>query len=452
MSNTSYFSRSQHSISDYTQWIDTVFLYNQYPPAGDYASAYFQDRQDNFTQEFRISSPDPQARFTWNAGLFYSHAHENTTETILDPALAPALGLPGLPQGLTYSQPVFSLIDKQIALFGEVNFKFTDTLNFTAGVRASKMDYAGVAQESGILLGGLVVNSSNSASAKPVTPRFVLNYQPSRDSLYYVSAAKGFRPGGVNTELPTACTAGLPAPIPRTFDPDSLWQYEIGTKQTLLDHRLQVNGAIYYLQWKNIQQFVYLTCGLGFVPNLGDVTGKGGDIELTWRASEDLTIGLNGSYTDSYFNGTVGLSSVGSTLNLVSGGDHLPASPWNVSADMEYVINEMDRKPYLRLDYQYATAQRSLPPYLDPNNAPNSDTTLPGLPEIRILSVRAGVRFSGLDLSAYVQNALDYHTPSFVSRDLATSAANGYPYNFVTNYFGRGYAPRTYGVTVTYRY
>jgi hypothetical protein len=112
----------------------------------------------------------------------------------------------------------------------------------------------------------------------------------------------------------------------------------------------------------------------------------------------------------------------------------------------------MDRKPYLRLDYQYATAQRSLTPYLDPNNAPNSDTTLPGLPEIRILSVRAGVRFSGMDLSVYAQNALDYHTPTFVSRDLATSALNGYPYNFVTNYFGHGFAPRTYGVTATYRY
>jgi len=452
VSNTSYFSRSQHSTSDYTQWIDTVFLYNQYPPIGDYASAYFQDRQDNFTQEIRLSSVDPQARFTWNGGLFYSHAKENTTETIIDPQLAPDLGLPPLPGGLIYSQPVFSMVDKQIALFGEVNFKFTDTLNFTAGVRASKIDYTGVAQESGLLLGGLVVNSTNSASDKPVTPRFVFNYQPSHESLYYASAAKGFRPGGVNTQLPTACTAGLPAAIPSTFNPDSLWQYELGTKQTLLDHRLQVNASIYYLQWKNIQQFVYLVCGLGFVPNLGDVTGKGGDIEISWRATEDLTFGLNGAYTDSYFNGTVALASAGEAVNLVSQGDHLPASPWNVSANLEYVFNQVEKKPYLRLDYQYATPQRSLTPYLNQNNAPNSDTTLPGLPEIRILSVRAGVRFNGLDLSLFAQNALDYHTPFFVSRDLATSPANGYPYDFTTNYFGRGYEPRSYGVTATYRY
>jgi iron complex outermembrane recepter protein len=452
VSNTSYFSRDQHSTSDYTQWIDTVFLYNQYPPVGDYASAYFQDRQDNFTQEIRLSSVDPSARFTWNGGLFYSHAHENTTETIIDPSLAPDLGLEPLPGNVIYHQPVFSMTDEQFALFGEVNYKFTDTFNFTAGVRASRIQYTGVAQETGLLLGGLVVNSTNSATEKPVTPRFVFNYQPSRDSLYYASAAKGFRPGGVNTQLPTVCTADLPAAIPNTYNSDSLWQYELGTKQTLLDHRLQVNGAIYYLQWKNIQQFVYLTCGLGFVPNLGDVTGKGGDIEIAWRATDDLTLGLNGAYTDSYYNHTVALSSAGEAVNLVTEGNHLPASPWNISADMEYVFNAIEKKPYLRLDYQYATAQNSLTPYLDANNAPNSDTTLPGLPEIRVLSVRGGIRFDGMDLSLYAQNALNYHTPTFVSRDLATSPENGYPTNFVTNYFGRGYAPRSYGLTVTYHY
>jgi iron complex outermembrane receptor protein len=460
VSNTSYFSRSQHSISDYTQWIDTVFVGNQFPPVGDYASAYFQDRQDNFTQEIRLSSVDPTAQFTWNGGVFFSHVHENTTETIIDPQLAPDLGLAPLPGGLVYSQPQFSMLDKQIAAFGEVNVKFTDTVNFTAGVRASKIDYTGVARESGLLLGGLVVNGTHSGSDKPLTPRFVLNYQPSRDSLYYASAAKGFRPGGVNTELPTACTASLPAAVPATFNSDSLWQYEIGTKQTLLDHRLQVNASVYYLQWKNIQQFVYLTCGLGFVPNLGEVTGKGGDIEISWRATDDLTFGLNGAYTDSYYDGTVALASAGEAVNLVTQGDHLPASPWNVSANMEYVFNGVDKKPYLRLDYQYATAQNSLTPYLNQNNAPNSDTTLPGLPEIRILAVRAGMRFSGLDLSLYVQNALDYHTPLFVSRDLATSPANGYPGpapgfagdNFDTNYFGHGSVPRTYGLTATYRY
>ena len=33
----------------------------------------------------------------------------------------------------------------------------------------------------------------------------VLNYQADRDTLYYASAAKGFRPGGINSRLPNNC-------------------------------------------------------------------------------------------------------------------------------------------------------------------------------------------------------------------------------------------------------
>jgi hypothetical protein len=143
---------------------------------------------------------------------------------------------------------------------------------------------------------------------------------------------------------------------------------------------------------------------------------------------------------------------------LVSNGDHLPASPWNIDMSGEYVWHAFDKKPYVRLDYQFATAQRSLIPFLDPANVPNDDPTLQGLPEIRILDVRAGVRFSGMDLSLFVHNALGYHTPIFTSRDLATTALNGYVsatgsvVDFDTNYFGRGLAPRTYGMTLTYSF
>ncbi len=448
VSNTSYFSRHQHSNSDYTQWINTVFFADQF----DYtqtASSYLEDRQDNFAQEIRASSVDQAARFTWTAGVFYSKANENTTQTIHDPSFTANFGLPPEPGDIIYTQPQFRIIDKQISLFGETNYKFTEYLNFTAGVRLSKLEYTGYAQESGPIISGLEVDSSNEGSEKPVTPRFVLNYQPSKDSLYYASAAKGFRPGGVNAALPPQCTADLGAPISNTYKSDSLWQYELGSKQTLLDNRLQVNGAIYYLKWQNIQQFVYLNCSLGFVPNLASVTGKGGDIEFNWRPIDDLTLGLNGSYTDSYFDHTVTLG----TTNLVTSGDHLPASPWELSASGEYVFSGIERRPYLRLDYQYATAQHSLIPYLDPANAPNTDTTVPGLPQIKILSLRAGVRFGGMDLSLYAVNALNYHTPTYVTRENATTPLNGYPYNYDTNYFGRNaIAPLTYGVTLSYRY
>ena len=456
VSNTSYFSRQQHSVSDYTQWISTVFLFNQYPPVGDASSAYFTDHQNNFAQELRLSSADPAAPLQWTAGLFYLHANENSTEFINSPD---ACTVPGLPctmgTNIAYLQPRFSTIDRQKAAFGEVSYKLSSMFKLTAGLRYSKLDYSGLVQEfeQGIF-GGSSVNTASSGSDKPLTPRFVFDYTPDSDTLFYASAAKGFRPGGINTQLPPPCTVGLP-PLPTTFSSDSLWQYEIGTKDTLLDRRLQVSASAYYIKWKNIQQFVYLVCGLGFDYNLGQLTGKGGDIEIDWRVTPDLTLGFTAAYTDSAFDGPISLAGV---YPLVSNGDHLQASPWNTDLNLEYVWNALARKPYIRLDYQFATAQHSLVPYLDPANHPNDDPTLPGLPQIRVLDIRAGVRFSGLDLSLFVHNALDYHTQIFASRDLATTALNGYAaangsvVNFDNNYFARGLPPRTYGVTMTYRF
>jgi len=454
VSNTSYYARTQHSESDYTQWISTVFLFNQYPPEGDTSTAYFTDHQNNVSEEIRFSSVDASSKLQWTAGLFYLHAHENSTEFINSADACPVPADCG-PDNLAYSQPEFSVVDKQFAVFGELTYKFTQVFSATAGLRYSKLDYTGVVKEQQFgIFGNQVVDTTSSGSNRPVTPRFVLNYTPDPDSLYYASAAKGFRPGGINTQLPPQCTVGLPG-TPETFNPDSLWQYEIGAKNTLADHRLQVSGALYYIDWKNIQQFVYLVCGLGFNFNLGDVTGKGGELEVNWRATNDLTLGLIAAYTVASYDSNVPLTP---TDQIVAKGDHLQVSPWNLDLNAEYVWNGLSRHPYLRLDYQYATAQNSLVPFQNPANAPNSDPTLPGLPEIKILDVRGGLRFSGLDLSLFIHNALNWHTPIFVSRDLATTAGNGYvgptgqEVNFVTNYFGRGYVPRTYGVTALYRF
>ena len=456
-SNTSYFSRQQHSVSDYSQWFDTVFFLDEYPPVGQVNTSYFTDHQNNFNEEIRLSSVDSNSRLQWTAGLFYTHTNEDSTEYVVSQAACPsafpcATNVPGLPAGeVTYIQPRFSMLDKQAAIFGEVNWKFTDVLKLTAGLRYSDLQYFGVVQEQEQgLFGALNVNTPSSGSSRPVTPRFVLNYQPNTDTLVYASAAKGFRPGGINTTLPDACFGGTgvsPAAAAAPFSSDSLWQYEIGTKDSLFDHRMTVKAAIYYIKWKNIQQFIYLACGLGIDYNTGEVTGKGGDLEIQWRPLDALTLGITASYTDSSFDDNVVL---GASDTVVTAGDHLQASPWNLDLTGEYVWTASDVKPYLRLDYQFATPQRSLIPYTDPANGANSDFTLPGLPEIRVLNLRAGVRLNGVDVSLFANNVLNYHTPIFVSRDF-NAPAYGLP-NLDTNYFGRGYAPRTVGITGTYRF
>ncbi len=491
-SNTSYYNRNQQGTSDYTQylratWASFYELANTFPEHGDKGYATFQDTQRNFYQEFRLASSDPNARIVWSTGLFYSHLKENVPESIFDPTLdsqvtnyttavygspspvcSPAQPCPG---GLIFNGPVDQVIDKQIAIFGDVNFKITDTFKATVGLRLSKLDYSGSVWQTGPFLGTTLVQQSSN-SEKPVTPKAVLSWQPDRDNLLYVSGSKGFRPGGPNIGVGDICSGSLGAlgisQVPGKFSSDSLWSYEIGGKNTFLDHRLQVNTSLFYIDWRNIQQNVYLpSCGEQFTANLGKARSEGGEIEVLYKPLETLTLDLTAAYTDARLTKTSCAGSLtlegdacaggGTTAApIASDGDALLGAPWSFTASAEYHLPEWQgRTPYVRVDYQYQTAQRSLLQGQDSRNA-LYDPTIPGLPVIHDLSLRAGLRFSGMDFSVYANNVTNTHPQEFLSRDIAVTPPPGSPYSDADQtdklYFGRGVRPRTIGVTATYRY
>jgi outer membrane receptor protein involved in Fe transport len=495
ISNTSFYDRNQKATSDYTQYLRATWnsfgeLANVYPSPGDNGYALFQDDQRNFYQEFRLASNDTNARIVWNAGLFFSHLSENVPESIIDPTLnsevlafsgpnpfVPVCAPPTLPcpNGLIFNGPLDKVVDKQIAAFGEVAFKITDTFKATAGLRVSKLDYSGSVNETGPFLGTTIVTTS-SATEKPVTPKAVLSWQPDRDDLVYASASKGFRPGGPNVGVSyLLCGTNLAAlglsQVPPQFSSDSLWSYEIGSKNTFLDHKLQINTSVYYIDWRNIQQNVYLpACGEQFTANLGKAKSEGGDVEVLYRPIEPLTFDLTAAYTDARLTksscaGPLSYSGTGCTgpgvtspaSPIATSGDALLGAPWSFTASTEFQFPEWaGRKPYARVDFQHTTAQKSHLPQQDNNNA-LFDTTIVGLPVINNLSLRAGLRFSGFDISAYANNLTNAHPQLFESRDIApyalgpgTGGATGPTTD--TLYFGRGVRPRTIGVTATYRY
>jgi iron complex outermembrane recepter protein len=351
----------------------------------------------------------------------------------------------------------------------------TDTLKATAGVRISKLDYAGSVAATGGFLGTTIITES-SATERPVTPKAVLSRQPDRDDLVYVSASKGFRPGGPNVGVGNICGTSLNAlglnQVPGQFSSDSLWSYEIGSKNTFLDHTLQINAGIFYIDWRNIQQNVYLpSCGEQVTANLGKAKSEGGDVEVLYKPIDVLTFDLTAAYTDArltktscagtlnYAGPDVGCTAPGASpaSPIATSGDALLGAPWSFTASTEYHFPEWaGRSPYARLDFQHSTAQGSLLPGQDNRNA-LFDTTIPGLPVLNNLSARAGLRFNGVDLSAYADNLTNAHPLMFESRDIApyslgpgTGGATGPTTDNL--YFGRGVRPRTIGVTATYRY
>ena len=489
-SNTAFYDRNQNATSDYTQYLRATWssinylpnvtspeLPNTFPAPGDQGYATFQDNQRNFYEEVRLASSDPNSNIIWNAGVFYSHLKESVPESIYDTTLNQevinytggnaSVCFPGqeCPGGLIYYGPGDNVTDKQIAVFGDFTYKFLDVFKATVGLRLSKIDFSGSVNETGPFLGTTIV-TSNGGNDKPVTPKVLFSWQPDHDNMYYISATKGFRPGGVNVAVGDICQGNLTSlglnQVPNQYSADNLWSYELGGKTTLLDHRLQINASLFYVDWRNIQQNVYLpACGEQFTANLGKAKSEGGDIEILYRPIDPLTLDFSAAYTDARLTktscaGTLQYTSSGclapgdnnpldATAPISTSGDALLGAPWSFTSSAQYEFPKwQDAAPYLRFDYQHDTAQRSLLAGQDSRNA-LYDTTIPGLPVVNNLSARAGARYNGLDVSLYANNLTNSQPLMFESRDIASNLTD-------LLYFGRGVRPRTYGVTAIYRY
>jgi iron complex outermembrane receptor protein len=499
VSNTSYFWREQRSTSDYTQYLGAAFaeagllpsIYPQSPTDSGYSP--FQDKQRNFYQEVRLASPDASARAVWNVGFYYSHLDENVPQNIYDSSLetnalvySTAQGYPTdicaaplpCPGGLLYFTPIDRVVDRQYALFGELAFKLTHTLTATVGARVADVGYTGTVYQGGAFLGfGNTVWQARN-SEHPVTPKAVLGWHPGPDELIYASAAKGYRVGGTNSGVGIGCAGdlqalGIPAgaggerQVPLTYASDSLWSYELGSKSMAFNRRLTVDASLFLIDWNNIQQNVYLPdCGNLYTANLGHVQSRGGDVQIQMLPIPSLALALTAAYTDARYSksscagvlqyqalsgectGTVD-GAISTALPAVTAGNRLVGAPWTFLASLDQTFGEGERRPYLHADYQYTTAQTGLLPTQDDRNA-IYDSTIPGLPTTRNLSLRAGLRWGGCDLSLFVNNVLDQTPTLFQSRDIAD------PANTVSGddrlYFGRGVRPRTIGLTATYAY
>jgi len=133
-----------------------------------------------------------------------------------------------------------------------------------------------------------------------------------------------------------------------------------------------------------------------------------------------------------------------SALPIVSDGDRLLGAPWRFVATAEQTFPHWKGyAPYLRADFVYSTAQTGLLPSQDPRDA-NATPFLSGLPITRDLNLRAGMRWSGIDLSLFANNVTNDH-PDLYDFRFGTQS-------FDHLYLGHTVRPLTLGITGTYRY
>ena len=136
-----------------------------------------------------------------------------------------------------------------------------------------------------------------------------LSWHITDDMLLYYTWSQGFRPGGFNRgsqgvqKLPSDDKIAQYI-TPATYAPDTLVNNEIGFKTEFLNHRLQLNGAVYQEDWKNtIVEFFAPQLNFGnltFVTNGANYRVRGGEIQLNALVTDGLTVMGSATYNHSF--------------------------------------------------------------------------------------------------------------------------------------------------------
>ena len=425
------------------------------PGAPDWTAAMHANiNQDVYTQELRLTSnSSAYARLSWVGGVYFSHSHLHRVRNefedldVLTGALfgIPAVafyGAPSLPGPVGYAENTTNT-EKDLSAFGNASFRVTKSLQLTLGARLSRTNFSSRNFQDGPWNAGPGL-ASGTRTDTPFTPKLNLTYTPTSDNMVYAAVAKGYRGSGGNPSYAGnfVCQIDLRgADAPTVYKPDSVWSYELGTKNKLANGRADLSASIFRIDWSDIQSLIFMpTCGNIYTDNLGKAVSQGADVDLHAQLVHGLTLSVSAGYTDAHYTQTTTRLFGGGAVTLASNGEQLPIPKVSGSAALyfEHALRGGGNDGYFNLTWNYAGAYNRNPP----TGVFGADTTTATAVTVQSLSARFGARLGGFDFSLFADNLTNAH-PELV-RYHETIAS--------TVFRGRTLRPRTFGLTAVYAF
>jgi iron complex outermembrane recepter protein len=278
---------------------------------------------DQWAQEVRVQSADDQS-WRWIAGFYYFFEEGRFSSAVRRTPAPPA------PSGANFFKIVpNTIVDLDNEVFSgyfQIEHDLQDNLTATVGLRHTKETKQGFNSAS--------VRCTGQLPGPPATPpfcpnvgdsahigfdavalpgvffppvevldgdfsewgsRFALDWQATDDMLIYGSISRGFKGGGFSLAALQALTGNAS----QSVEPEVLWAYELGFKSSWMDNSMQLNGAVFYYDWKNMQTFQPLFDPVaGFaVPqllNVPEASMLGAEFDIKWVPAEGwlITAGL----------------------------------------------------------------------------------------------------------------------------------------------------------------
>ncbi|MCF8710300.1 TonB-dependent receptor [Rhizorhapis sp. SPR117] len=310
------------------------------------------------------------------------------------------------------------------ALFGQVNYKLTDRLRVTAGGR-----YTWINKTFDRMPVGVPDRVNASAKWSSFSPEVSVDYKFSGGNMVYAKWARGFRSGGFNGRANQLLTIG-------PYGEEIADSYEVGLKSELLDRRLRLNIAGFYINYRDLQttQVVPSPGGAGFdtlIVNAGKVGIKGIEVEMTAIITPQLRLSASVGYLDAKYKEFMsdlnndGVSEDASFLEL-------PRAPeWSVNISPSYETDVGDFGSLLfNVNYSFTPQIQTNVQNIVPREATH-------LVDASITLTTADERFS---FAIWGRNLTDQ-----------LYVGQAFPVGDITN-FGRFAEPRTYGAEFTVRF
>lgn len=272
------------SNSDYS--FDEDWSFVGIAPGWEYSSKdqYKRDR-DSYSATVRLLSEDGSRIFRdstdWVAGLYYLGDREQ------------------LHRQYTYLENDFhSNYDTDTyALFGQLDTQLNDQWTLISGLRVERR-YTNYDDNNGV---------DSSPDKDLWGGRLALQYTLDDDRMAYAEVSRGYRANGVNANILASVdtsddpNVGAELRALQFFDEESLINYELGFKGSLLQNTLQTRLAIFYMDRDDQQVKGSLviprpdgsTAFIDYTSNAASGNNYGMELELNWLASDNLTLFAN---------------------------------------------------------------------------------------------------------------------------------------------------------------
>lgn len=240
-------------------------------------SVFFAGLSSGVTsEEVDLQSAD-LGEWRWSAGAMYRKGTEGRVQsyTVLD-------------------IPTIDYVDtsKSYAVYGQLTRLFlANRLGVTVGLRHFHDD---ISQQDQLAPNTPYFPASSTAQAN--TPTEMVAWHQTPGLMIYESFSEGFRSGFPQDEDVLAAYPAFPA-----VKPDTLYNYEIGTKGTAADGRIAFDASVYHMDWKNIQlELAVPIDGIPYtsVVNGASAIGDGVDLALDFTPVENVTVSPSVSVND----------------------------------------------------------------------------------------------------------------------------------------------------------